>query len=168
MTCRYSESDWRDVLYTSVRNAPGGVVAAAKFLTERRGRSIHSETLRAKLRGLEGESIGMDMAELLAEWLTDMGRPDALDWLHAFNSRFGLVTARADAGEGELTGVGAVMAAHIAIAVQSGVFASELQKAVIDGEISTKEADAIETAGRKHQRKIEKAIQAAKRAVGGQ
>lgn len=168
MTCRYSESDWRDVLYTSVRNAPGGVVAAAKFLTDRRGRSIHSETLRAKLRGVEGESITMDMAGLLAEWLTDMGRADALDWLHAFNSQFGLVTAKAEAGEGELSGIGAVLAAHVAIAVQGGVFAQELQKAVSDGQMTEKEADAIETAGRKNQRKIEKAIQAAKRAVGGQ
>ena len=165
MTCRYSELDWRDVLYTSVRNAPGGVVAAAKFLTEQRGRSIHSESLRAKLRGREGESISMEMAELLTEWMQDMGRADALDWLHAYNARFGLVTARAAGVESEGAGVAAVMAAHVAIAIQGGVFAQELHSAAMDGTISQKEAEAIEAAGRKKQRKIEKAIQAARRAA---
>ena len=56
MTYRYSSADWRDVFYNAVRNANGGVVAAAAFLTERRGKSIHPEDLRRRLRGADGES----------------------------------------------------------------------------------------------------------------
>lgn len=166
MTCRYSEIDWRDVLYTAVRQAPGGVVAAARFLTEQRGRSIHAESLRSKLRGREGESISMEMAELLTEWLQDLNRPDALDWLHAFNGRFGLVTAAADDAETLGEGIDAVLGAHIAITIQGGVFAQEMSSALADRHISPQEAEAIEAAGRKKQRKIEKAILAAKRAAG--
>lgn len=51
MTCRYSETEWLDVLYTSVRKTPGGVAAAAAFLTQRRGRNITVESLRLRLNG---------------------------------------------------------------------------------------------------------------------
>ncbi|KAB2900380.1 MAG: hypothetical protein F9K35_07015, partial [Burkholderiaceae bacterium] len=95
MTCRYSDTDWRDVLYNAVRAAPDGVTGAARFLTERRGRSIHPETLRARLRGVDGESPSMDMVVLLTEWLQDLRRPDALAWLHALNASFGLVATGA-------------------------------------------------------------------------
>lgn len=166
MTCRYSETDWRDVLYTAVRKAPGGVKAAADFLTDRRGVSIHPESLRAKLRGVEGESISMEMAELLTEWLQDLNRPNALDWLHAFNGRFGLVTAVAEDADTLGDGVDAVLGAHIAITIQGGIFAQEMHGAVADRQITAQEAEAIEAAGRKKQRKIEKAILAAKRAAG--
>lgn len=91
MTCHYSSADWRDVLYNTVRKASGGVVAAAGFLTQRRERSIHAETLRARLRGLEGEWINLEMLELLTEWMQDHRDPQALAWLKALNQRYGLV-----------------------------------------------------------------------------
>ncbi len=52
MTCRTSSLNWLDNLYNSVRETPGGVEAAAAYLAQRRGKSMHPETLRAKLRGL--------------------------------------------------------------------------------------------------------------------
>jgi hypothetical protein len=69
MTSRLNSHHWLDVLYNDVRNAPGGVKDAASFLTERRGKRIHYESLRAKLSGQEGESITFEMADLLTEWL---------------------------------------------------------------------------------------------------
>lgn len=91
MTCRYSSADWRDVFYNTVRRASGGVVAAAEFLTKRRERSIHSETLRTRLRGVDGEWINLEMLELLTEWMQDQRDPQALAWLKALCHRFGLV-----------------------------------------------------------------------------
>ncbi|MEG0922804.1 MAG: hypothetical protein RSG22_15545 [Comamonas sp.] len=93
MTCRYSSADWRDVFYNAVREANGGVNAAAAFLTERRGKSIHPEDLRRRLRGADGESLTMEMAELLTEWLIDQRDPDARQWLQAFNARFSMAAA---------------------------------------------------------------------------
>ena len=91
MTCHYSSADWRDVFYNTVRKASGGVVAAAGFLTQRRERSIHAETLRSRLRGSEGEWINLEMLELLTEWMQDQRDPQALAWLKALNRRYGLV-----------------------------------------------------------------------------
>ncbi|MDR0216214.1 MAG: hypothetical protein LBJ15_19765 [Comamonas sp.] len=91
MTCHLSPIDWRDVLYNTVRKAPGGVVAAAAYLTQRRGRSIHPETLRARLRGVDGEWINLEMLELLTEWLQEMREPQAMQWLTTLNMRYGLV-----------------------------------------------------------------------------
>ena len=91
MTCHLSPVDWRDVFYNTVRKAPGGVVAAAQFLTQRRGRSIHPETLRARLRGIDGEWINLEMLELLTEWLQEVREPLALQWLSTLNIQFGLV-----------------------------------------------------------------------------
>ncbi|NYT36646.1 hypothetical protein ERD78_07170 [Allopusillimonas soli] len=69
MTCLYTNTDWRDVLYNCVRRTKGGVNAAAIFLSQRRGIAIHPESLRRKLRGLIGESMDVEMARLLAEWM---------------------------------------------------------------------------------------------------
>lgn len=69
MTSRLHAYHWLDVLYNDVRRTPGGVKGAAKFLGERRGKSIHYESLRAKLNGQEGESVSFEMAALLTEWM---------------------------------------------------------------------------------------------------
>ncbi|CAM4079527.1 Phage protein [Bordetella tumbae] len=70
MTIRLHSHHWLDVLYNDVRNAPGGVKDAARFLSERRGKSIHYESLRAKLNGQEGEAMTFEIADLLTEWLS--------------------------------------------------------------------------------------------------
>jgi len=147
MTCRYSQTDWRDVLYTAVRNAPGGVNAAAKFLSERREKTIHPESLRAKLRGVDGDSVSVEMAELLTEWMQDMNRPDAMGWLFAFNNRFGLAAESIDAApvggwEDELT---AIRTKLLKLAAQGGSLTSVGLEAMSDGVICEKDADAIES-----------------------
>lgn len=92
MTCRYSNTDWLDVLYNSVRSTPGGVVDAARYLTERRGRSIHPESLRAKLRAVNGDEISLSMADLLTEWMEEKagGAEYARDWIQAHAVQNGL------------------------------------------------------------------------------
>ncbi|MCQ9618366.1 hypothetical protein L1889_18170 [Paenalcaligenes niemegkensis] len=87
MTKRFSSLSWRDALYNAVRQTPGGVNAAALFLTERRGVSIHPESLRRKLTG--GEQLDLDMAFLLMEWMQDFvcSREAAKDWLIAANEQ---------------------------------------------------------------------------------
>lgn len=92
MTCRYSNTNWLDVLYNSVRRTPGGLADAAIFLTERRGRSIHPESLRAKLRGVNGDEISLAMADLLTEWMEEKagGAEYAKDWIQAHAVEQGL------------------------------------------------------------------------------
>lgn len=92
MTCRTSALNWLDVLYNSVRKTPGGVVDAAAYLADRRGKTMHPETLRAKLRGIEGESVSIEIAELLTEWMQEKagGSEYALEWMQALAGRFGM------------------------------------------------------------------------------
>lgn len=146
MTCHYSETNWRDVLYNSVRKSPGGVEDAAAFLTKRRGRSIHKEQLRQRLRGVDGDSISMEMAELLTEWMQDLHRPDALDWLHAFNARFGLAAAVVGVAETKSQGdaVRALRDRLLQISVQGGKLTEVGLSATADNQVDGKEADALE------------------------
>ena len=145
MTCRYSETDWRDVLYNSVRACPGNVVDAAAFLTKRRGRSMHGETLRAKLRGVDGDSISLEIAELLTEWMQELHRPDALDWLHAFNARFGLAVAVMADGEGPSPqdAVQALQRKLLQNNVSGGRLAELGLRSIADGKVDGQEADAL-------------------------
>ncbi|MFT0533960.1 hypothetical protein ACMHYJ_14195 [Castellaniella hirudinis] len=75
-----------------MRRTSGGVVDAARFLTERRGRSIHPESLRAKLRAVNGDEISLSMADLLTEWMEEKegGRAYARDWMLAHAAQNGL------------------------------------------------------------------------------
>lgn len=92
MTLHYSNTDWLDVLYNSVRRTHGGLTDAARYLTERRGRSIHPESLRAKLRAVNGDEISVSMAELLSEWMEEKegGKEYAWDWLLVMNAQRGI------------------------------------------------------------------------------
>lgn len=86
MTCRHPSHNWLDVLYNDVRSTPGGVKEAALFLTERRGKRIHYESLRAKLNGQEGESMTFEIADLLTEWMLQKagGAAYAHRWAQTF------------------------------------------------------------------------------------
>lgn len=162
MTCRYSGTDWLDVLYTSVRNTPGGVVDAAAFLTNRRGKSIGAESLRLRLRG-EGENrLSMEMFELLVEWMEEKRQPHSLDALHALNERFGLRVVAATDLETSGT-VEAVVLAAKDVAEQSGDVTSEVISAIADGRITEQEADAIALAARKNQRLLDRLLRTAVR-----
>ncbi|MGF7130506.1 hypothetical protein P3T40_001981 [Paraburkholderia sp. EB58] len=157
MTCRYSGTDWLDVLYTSVRNTPGGVADAAAFLTNRRGKSIGTESLRLRLRG-EGENrLSMEMFELLLEWMEEKRQPQYVDALHALNERFGLRATAADVDDVQ-SSVDRVALDALELTRQTGVMAGEVRDAIADGEITGLEADAIVGAARSHQRVIDRLV----------
>lgn len=170
MTCHYSETDWRDVLYNCVRRAPGGVEAAAEFLTKRRGRSIHKEHLRQRLRGVDGDSISLEMAELLTEWMQDMRFPDALDWLHAFNGRFGLAASSVDVSKTQ-TQEDAVRALHtklLQINVQGGRLTELGVRATADGKVDGREADALAGQAMEEIRELTQLVMDVRMAAGQQ
>jgi hypothetical protein len=145
MTCRYDKTDWRDVLYTSVRNTPGGVSDAAVFLTTRRGRSMHPETLRAKLRGVEGESITVEIADMLTEWMQEKKQPDASAWIQAFASAHGLVAIPIESPmqAPDATDLSAILEKSLNLDVEGGRLSQLLLEALRDRSISINEADQI-------------------------
>lgn len=168
MTCRYSETDWRDVLYNAVRKAPGGLPAAAAFLTTRRDRTIHPETLRQRLRGVDGDCISMDMAELLTEWLQDMGRKDARDWIHALNGRWSIASTEIDpppAG-GWTDEVNAIREKLLNLSVHGGKLTELGLRATGDGQIDPAEADALEAQALDEIRVLFRLIRNTRRAAG--
>lgn len=146
MTRRYSRADWRDILYNAVRQAPGGVVAAAAHLTDRRGVRIHPEDLRRRLRGADGETLSTEMLELLTEWLLDMRRPDAMGWLQAFNARFDMAAAHVPplSGDELRCEVAAIREKLLHLTVQGGTLADVGMRATADGLIDGPECDALE------------------------
>lgn len=147
MTCHYSTVDWRDALYNSVRKAAGGVKAAAGFLTERRQCSIHPEHLRTRLRGVDGDSISMEMVELLTEWMQDARDPQALSWLKALCHRFGLVAMELPpppAG-GWACEIEAVNHKLLQLNVEGGTLTALVMKATKDKELTRREAEEMST-----------------------
>jgi hypothetical protein len=154
-----------DVLYTSVIKTPGKVEDAARFLTERRGIKIGGESLRLKLREVEGARVSAEMFELLIEWMLEKNQPHALDAVHAFNARFGLVASPVQHPTAR-DGVNALVASALGVSDKTGQLAQEVWKAAEDGKIEPHEADAIELVGREGQRQIEKTIITARSAAG--
>lgn len=147
MTYRYSNTDWRDVLYNCVRKTAGGVNAAAAFLTERRGITIHPERLRKKLRGLENESMDVEMARLLSEWMDEQegGVEYARDWMQALCASEGLhvdSVPPAPAG-GWKNEAAALQAKFLDISMSIGQIAGVTAETIADGEISQTEADRL-------------------------
>ncbi|MGO3842522.1 MAG: hypothetical protein ACTJHY_07795 [Alcaligenes pakistanensis] len=147
MTCKYSNTDWLDVLYNSVRKTPGGVVDAALFLTERRGRGIHPESLRAKLRAVNGDEISISMAEMLSEWMEEKvgGSEYAWDWLLVMNAQRGIHVdyvppAPIGGWEDECK---ALQEKFLLISVEMGKIAAVTTEAVADGKIHQAEADRL-------------------------
>lgn len=143
MTCHYSTADWRDVFYNTVRKAAGGVVAAAAFLTQRRERSIHAETLRTRLRGVDGEWINLEMLELLTEWMQDQRDPHALDWLKSLNHRFGLVAMELPPPPegGWSCEIEAVNRKLLQLSVEGGTLTALGMKATQDKKLTPREVD---------------------------
>lgn len=147
MTLHYSNTDWLDVLYNSVRRTQGGVVDAARYLTERRGRSIHPESLRAKLRAVNGDEISVSMAEILSEWMEEKegGKEYAWDWLLVMNAQRGIhvdyVPAAPIGGwENECK---ALQDKFLLISADVGKIAAATSEAVADGQIHQHEADRL-------------------------
>jgi hypothetical protein len=168
MTCRYSGTEWLDVLYTSVRKAPGGVADAANHLAHRRGKSITSETLRLRLRG-EGENrLSMEMFELLLEWMQEKreSEPFALEALHALNERFGLIAvprtfASRAADDDQPHDIQSLTTATLDLQAHVGEVATEVIRAVEDRRIDAHEAESLTVVSRKGQRLFEDLIRTA-------
>lgn len=147
MTYRYTNTDWRDVLYNCVRNTKGGVNAAAAFLTQRRAITIHPERLRKKLRGLEGESMDIEMARLLSEWMDeqDGGSEYSRDWMQALCAAEGLhvdCVPQAPAS-GWKNEAAALQSKFLDISMTIGQIAGVTAETVTDGIISQAEADKL-------------------------
>lgn len=169
MTCRYSGTEWLDVLYTSVRNTPGGVSDAANFLTMRRGKNIATESLRLRLRGQGENRLSMEMFELLVEWMQEKkeSAPFALDALHALNERFGLIAERnvvssMHDSEGHAD-VDALARTTLDLQVHVGAVAGEVVRAVADHRIDPAEAEQLTVVSRKGQRLFQRLIHMAAR-----
>lgn len=147
MTCHYLNSNWLDVLYSDVRRTQGGVADAARFLTERRGRSIHPESLRSKLRGLEGEALSMEMAELLGEWMEEKAGAVnyAWNWLQVLCMSRGLHVDYVPPGpeNGWPNEAAALQAKFMETASHLGAIAATVSETVADGVITKQEADAL-------------------------
>ncbi|HHA2894682.1 TPA: hypothetical protein ACOFC4_000244 [Stenotrophomonas maltophilia] len=148
MTCRRSDVYWLDALYTAVSLAPGSVQAAAAYLTERRGAAIAGETLRKKLRGLPGESLSMEMAEMLTEYLQQFigTAAQATDWIVSLGRQFDLVVDYVPpAPEGgwpcEFT---ALREKLLELHELTGGLAGTGRAAMTDGAISLAEADSMQ------------------------
>lgn len=146
MTARYTNTDWSDVLYTSVRKAPGGVPAAARFLTERRGKSIHPNSLRAKLTRVDGESISVEMALLLTEWMAEVGGAEyADDWILALAAERSLPVDSvppAPAG-GYPNEIEAIRSKALTVGAMSGRVLSAVAGTTADNRVSQGEADTL-------------------------
>lgn len=147
MTCRRVELHWRDALYNAVSETPGGVAAAAIYLAQRRGKSITRESLRKKLRGLEGESLSVEMAELLTDWMQEQvgGQQQATAWIQSFGTQFGLamddVPPPPDGGwPDELQ---AIRDKVLTISQHAGNLAGTTLGALMDGDVSHEEANAL-------------------------
>ncbi|HHY6927806.1 TPA: phage regulatory CII family protein [Burkholderia ambifaria] len=167
MTCRYDSTEWLDVLYTSVRNTPGGVADAANYLTIRRGKNITPESLRLRLRGVGDSRLSMEMFELLVEWMQEKSEAEvhALDALHALNARFGLVAEQVDdhtADESGEPGTLRLVSTALHLQAHVGLVADDVTRALADQRIDDHEAERIIATGRKGQRLFQRLIHAAR------
>jgi hypothetical protein len=163
MTHQYSQTAWIDVLYMSVCKTPGKVEDAAAYLSNRRGIRISGESLRLRLREVDGARLSGEMFEMLVEWMQEKRQPHALDALHAFNARFGLVSTPVATEQGE--DISALVNAALVVSSHAGMFAEEIRRAVDDGIIESHEVESIERVARESQRQIELAVRTARALV---
>ncbi|WGS43930.1 hypothetical protein LFL97_12340 [Burkholderia sp. JSH-S8] len=167
MTCRYDSTEWLDVLYTSVRDTPGGVADAANHLTTRRGKNVTTESLRLRLRGVGDSRLSMEMFELLIEWMQEKSEANshALDALHALNARFGLVAEQVDehgADDGVEPGTMRLVSTALHLQAHVGRVADDVTRALEDQRIDDRKAEEIIATGRKGQRLFQRLIHAAR------
>lgn len=145
MTCHYTNTDWRDCLYNTVREANGGVGSAATFLADRRGVSIHKESLRRKLKG--DEQLDVDVAVMLTEWLENDAKVStrSRDWLLALCAQEGLFVdyVPPPPANGHPDEIAALQEKLMEIMSKVGKIAAELRQAISDGELCQKDADML-------------------------
>jgi hypothetical protein len=145
MTAHYTNTQWRDTLYNTVRKADGGVSAAATFLTERRDTSIHPESLRRKLKG--DEQLDVDVAVLLTEWLErDVTTSDkSRDWLLSLCAQEGLFVdfVPPPPVSGHPDELAALQEKLMEVMAKVGKIAAELRDAIADGVLCQNDADML-------------------------
>lgn len=145
MTCHYTETHWRDALYIAVRGTSGGVKGAASFLFERRGISIHPESLRRKLRGDDG--LDIETVQMLGEYVSTDARAasQAKNWLLSLCAEEGLyVDDVPPAPEGGWKDESqALQQKFLAITSKVGKIAAVTAQATVDGQIEQHEADEL-------------------------
>lgn len=164
VTHQTSQTAWIDVLYASVLKTPGKVEDAARYLTDRRGIRITGESLRLRLREACDTRLSGEMFELLVEWMLDKNQPHALDAVHAFNARFGLISAETPTATGT-DSVRALLDSALTVSAKAGSLAEDVRRASDDGVIDRREAEVIERSGRAAQQQIEQTIAIAKNAA---
>lgn len=152
MTCLRSDLHWRDALNNAVSCAPGGVQDAAAHISKRRGKSITTETLRKKLRGIEGESVSMEMAEILTEYLQRFVGTQAMatDWICSLAGQFGLMVDYVPAPPlgGWPDELAAIQTKLLELHKLTGALAGAGIDAIADQRLSVPEADRIQDLSR--------------------
>ncbi|HDX0795035.1 TPA: hypothetical protein RNS57_002412 [Stenotrophomonas maltophilia] len=152
MTCLRSDLHWRDALNNAVSRAPGGMQDAAAHISKRRGKSISTETLRKKLRGIEGESVSMEMAEILTEYLQRFVGTQAMatDWVCSLAAQFGLMVDYVPAPPlaGWPDELAAIQAKLLELHKLTGQLAGAGIDALADRRLTVPEADRIQDLSR--------------------
>lgn len=145
MTNRYTQIDPHDALYISVTKTPGGVEELAGFLTNRRGVSIHPETLRQKMRRVKGQSMSLDLFELATEWMQEKegGAAHARDWLLALALRHGVAANVLPPAPVHANEADAARKKVMEMSQLNGELSAVAIEALADGDISAEDASAI-------------------------
>lgn len=145
MTKKLSSLNWRDALYNAVRNSSGGVNGAALFLSERRGVSIHPESLRRKLTG--GEQLDPDLCILLQEHLAQFvsSKEESQDWIIALAQQAGLnVVHLPDEPVGGFEDEAAALSAKaIKCTSELGELCTAIMKTTADGRVTDDERQMV-------------------------
>lgn len=145
MTYRYTNTHWRDALYNAVRATDGGVIAAAEFLTTRRDRAMHHQSLRRKLSG--GDTLDVELVLLLVEYvrIDAKARPQANTWLLSLAAQEGLhVDDVPPAPEGGWAcECKALQDKFLDISSKLGKIAAVTAETTADGQIEQHEADQL-------------------------
>lgn len=167
MTHRYTQIDPHDALYIGVQKTPGGVEELAAFMTNRRGVSMHAETLRQKLRRVKGQSMSLDLFELATEWMLEkQGGDYARDWLLALALRHGVAANILPPAPQHPNEVDAARQKVMEMSHLNGELSAVAIEALSDGDICEADASAIVIECRKIVEKAQRLMRNVQRAAG--
>ena len=136
MTRAYSQINLFDAVYMCARKYPGGVEALASRL------GVHPGTLYQKLRSsVTTHKLSIDEMLQILEWCHDAKIPEVDAALDAFNWRFNRVSFELP----HIEKSGEQLVTHLLMVMQSdGELAKDIQLALVDARISTREMDGLE------------------------
>lgn len=170
MTCLYTQIDPHDALYMSVQKTPGGVEELAGFMTNRRGVSIHPETLRAKMRRVKGQSMSLVLFELATEWMMEKagGEDYARDWLLSLALRHGVSANILPPAPHHSNETDAARTKVMEMSALNGQLSAVAIEAFADGKISQADASVIVVECRKIVEKAQRLMRNVERACSDQ